>query len=130
MVSLKRHQSHCHCDLDCDLYAKNGHSVSQTHLILFFTLIYIYICYVINLQVLRQDEPVLVKAARELCEGEPSEETEQFLRLQNRDLPQDDDDKEITRLYGINFDVDCVNEDFLDDLPGEEMRYIAKDPGN
>ena len=75
----------------------------------------------------RQDEPALVKAVRELCDGEPSPETSQLLK--SLDRPVKDTTVEPTMLFGVNFDVDYMNHQKLDEMPGPAKMYKAVDTG-
>ena len=63
----------------------------------------------------------------ELCNGRPSEETVQFLRSLER--PLDAPSEEITRLFGTNFDTCVINQDMLEEMPGEMFFFKSKDEG-
>ncbi|XP_062616249.1 uncharacterized protein LOC134277961 [Saccostrea cucullata] len=82
----------------------------------------------INLhEVVRQSEPLLIKAVNELCDGEPSEETVQFLRSLDRSI--DAPAQEVTKLFGTNFDASVINQDTLEEMPGATFHYKATDEG-
>ena len=86
-----------------------------------------WVKYAFNLKVRRQDEPELVKAVRELCDGEPSAETN--LLLKSLDRPIQNRDADPTMLFGVNFDVDFMNQEKLDAMPGLPKIYKAVDSG-
>ncbi|XP_062613763.1 uncharacterized protein LOC134275497, partial [Saccostrea cucullata] len=78
----------------------------------------------INLtEVKRQNEPELVRAVTELCNGTPSEDTVQLLRSLDRTLPKN---VEITRLYGTNFEINYINHECIEDENGLIFTYKAK----
>lgn len=76
------------------------------------------------MQVVRQTEVALIRSINELCRGEPSKETENFLRSLNKEIPGD-----VTRLFGTNFDAECVNDDLLEKEDGEMYVFNAIDQG-
>ena len=78
-------------------------------------------------KVKRQDEPQLVKAVRELCDGEPSAETN--ILLKSLDRPLKNNDAKPVMLFGVNFDVDFMNQDKLDAMQGLPKIYRAVDSG-
>ena len=78
-------------------------------------------------QVRRQDEPGLVKAIKELCDGEPSEDTNALLR--SLDRPIQNQEAEPTLLFGMNFDVNVMNQEKVDLMPGQPKIYKAVDSG-
>lgn len=65
-----------------------------------------------------------MKAVRELCDGDPSVDTNNFLASLDRPIEGD-----ATLLFGTNFDADFVNQEKLDDLVGEQRLYRATDSG-
>ena len=75
----------------------------------------------------RQNEPDLVLAIHQLCEGCPDKNTETLLKSLNRDLT---DDKGVCRLFGTNFDAAYINQYYLDAHAGELYTYKASDEGN
>ncbi|KAK3103764.1 hypothetical protein FSP39_021721 [Pinctada imbricata] len=77
-------------------------------------------------QVVRQDEPDLVKAVNELCNGSPSPESLNLLRSLSNPLPANVD---VVKLYGINFDNIAMNQDCLDNLGGQQYTFKATDEG-
>jgi len=79
-----------------------------------------------HFQVVRQNEQVLINAVNKLCDGRPSSTTETFLRSLSRPLQYNHG---LTRLYGTNFDVEYVNQDNLEQMPGELFLLKAKDEG-
>ena len=83
-------------------------------------------CSIITFQVVRQNEPELVQAVHQLCDGCPDENTETFLKGLNRDLP---DEEGLCRLFGTNFDAAYINQYFLDANPGDLYTYKASDEG-
>lgn len=76
---------------------------------------------------MRQSEFLLIRAVNKLCDGSPSEETMQF--LSSLDRPLKVPDEEVTKLFGTNFDTCVINENILEELPGEKFCFKAKDEG-
>ena len=74
-----------------------------------------------------QDEPDLVLAIHQLCEGCPDKNTETLLKGLTRDLT---DDEGVCRLFGTNFDAAYINQHYLDVHAGELYIYIASDEDN
>lgn len=81
-------------------------------------------------QVVRQKEPILINAVNELYNGDPSEETLYFLRSLERPFEAHVQDQEVTRLFGTNFDASVINQDMLEEMPGEMFHFKARDEGN
>ncbi|KAL3841440.1 hypothetical protein ACJMK2_019590 [Sinanodonta woodiana] len=77
-------------------------------------------------KVMRQKENDLIQAVNELCNGEPSKETEALLKGMGEPLSGDEP---IVRIFGTNFDVDYYNQLFLDSADGIQRIYKAKDEG-
>ena len=77
-------------------------------------------------QVIRQNEPELIKTIHELSNGEPSQETEDLLCSLKRPLPEDSNP---VYIFGTNQDCDYLNELKLDKLPTETHEYAAIDDG-
>lgn len=73
------------------------------------------------------NEFLLIRAVKELCDGSPSEETMQF--LSSLDRPLKVPDEEITKVFGTYFDTCVINQDILEELPGEMFCFKAKDEG-
>ncbi|XP_069103900.1 uncharacterized protein [Argopecten irradians] len=81
----------------------------------------------INLQqVVRQNEEDLVQAIHELCDGDPSKETEQLLRRLSRPLHNAVD---VVKLFGTNFDADYINHEMLNSIDGNDKVYKSVDEG-
>ena len=49
--------------------------------------------------------------------------------LSSLDRPLKVQDEEITKLFGTNFDTCVINQDILEELPGEMFCFKAKDEG-
>ena len=75
---------------------------------------------------MRQDEAELIRAVNQLCDGNPDQQTEDFLRSLSRPLA---DDTGVLRLFGTNFDTAYVNQISLDAAPGREYTFKSKDEG-
>ena len=75
---------------------------------------------------MHQNEPDLIRAVNQLCDGCPDKQTEALLKGLRREL---DDDEDVCRLYGTNFDATYVNQLYLDELDGEMFTYKATDKG-
>ena len=73
--------------------------------------------------ILRQSEPIFIKAVRETAIGNVSEDTDKFLKSLNRDLPEN---MEPTHLFSKNIDADIYNNKKLDELKTPGKIYIAK----
>ncbi|XP_069114583.1 uncharacterized protein [Argopecten irradians] len=81
----------------------------------------------INLQqVVRQNEEDLVQTIHELCDGDPSKETEQLLRRLIRPLHNAVD---VVKLFGTNFDADYINHEMLNSIDGNDKVYKSVDEG-
>ena len=68
-----------------------------------------------------------MKAIKELCDGEPSEDTNALLR--SLDRPIQNQDAEPTLLFGMNFDVNVMNQEKVELMPGQPKIYKAVDSG-
>jgi ATP-dependent DNA helicase PIF1 len=85
-------------------------------------------CHVVILdQVMRQHEPEIIAAIRELALGELSNETKTLLFSLSRPLP--DSTERAIYLYARNFEVEMTNYDHLRQLDGQESSYHAKQDG-
>lgn len=71
----------------------------------------------------------MINAVNELCNGNPSEETIDFLKSLERPLEAHVQDLHVTRLFGTNFDASVINQDMLEDIPGEMFHFKATDEG-
>lgn len=78
------------------------------------------------LQGKQQHEEGPIRAVIELCDGNPSEETQALLR--SPDWPVEH--LELTRLYGTNFDRVYINQIMLEEMDGNSHMYKAVDEGN
>ena len=78
------------------------------------------------MKVRRQDEPLLIQAIKELCDGNPTENTHAFLRSLDRQVA---DETDPVMLFGTNFDVDFWNQEKLDSMPGQAKMYRSIDSG-
>ena len=76
--------------------------------------------------VLRQDEPMLIKSIQELATGTLSQQSVSFLKSLKRPL---ESALCPTYLYARNYDVMVTCFDFLCELPGNEKSYSAVDEG-
>ena len=79
------------------------------------------------MKVKRQDEPQLVKAVKELCEGRPSEETS--ILLKSLDRPISNIEADPVMLFGVNFDVEYMNQERIEAMQGLPTIYTATDSG-
>ena len=79
-------------------------------------------------EVIRQNEPDLIQAINEFCDGEPSAETVELMKNLSRPLSAIQQAK-ATYIFGTNFDVNFYNYDQLMKLPGEIKVFEAKDKG-
>lgn len=68
----------------------------------------------------------MVRAINELCDGNPSTETEQLLQRLSRPIHNPDN---VVKLFGTNFDADYVNHEILDSIPGNEKVFKSVDEG-
>ena len=68
-----------------------------------------------------------MKAIKELCDGEPSEDTNALLR--SLDRPIQNQDAEPTLLFGMNFDVNVMNQEKVELMTGQPKIYKAVDSG-
>ena len=68
-----------------------------------------------------------MKAIKELCDGEPSEDTNALLR--SLDRPIQNQEAEPTLLFGMNFDVNVMNQEKVELMPGQPKIYKAVDSG-
>ena len=75
---------------------------------------------------MRQEEPELIDAINELCVGNPSQQSIQFLRRLQRPNTHSDD---TVFIFGTNFDVDFFNHQKLEQLPGNMHIFTATDKG-
>ena len=75
-------------------------------------------------EVVRQNEKDLIKAVNELCDGTPSQETEDLLRSLKRPLP---DYTDALYIFGTNQDCSYFNELQLDKINSPEVKYISID---
>ena len=78
------------------------------------------------MQVKKQENIEFITAVNELSFGEPSEETENYLKNLNRPLPPG---RPPMYLYATRLEVDLHNIDALDDFSGEPKIYTATDKG-
>jgi len=78
-------------------------------------------------QVVRQIEPLLIKAVNELCDGCPSDGTIDLLLSLDRPLGEEATD--VKQLYGTNFDASFVNQNILDEMENEQHVFKAEDSG-
>ena len=85
-----------------------------------------YSDYIKCFKVKRQDEPLLIQAIKELCDGNHSQQTHAFLRSLDRPIAAQE---EPTMLFGTNFDVDFWNQEKVDAMPGEARHYRSQDTG-
>ncbi|XP_061169987.1 uncharacterized protein LOC133179211 [Saccostrea echinata] len=76
-----------------------------------------------GLSAFRQKEPILINAVNELCNGD-------FLKSLDRPFEAHVQDQEVTRLFGTNFDASVVNQDMLEEIPGEMFHFKARDEGD
>ena len=74
----------------------------------------------------RQDEYDLVSAVQELCDGCPSDQTDELMKELERPLPPDANP---VYLYGTNFEVDLHNHNKLTLQPGELRQFRSIDTG-
>lgn len=74
----------------------------------------------------RQNEDDLIHAVQELCDGQPSPDTEDLIKELQR--PVDTSTKPVY-LYGTVFEVDLHNHDELDLAPGVATRFKSIDTG-
>ncbi|XP_062600182.1 uncharacterized protein LOC134261804 [Saccostrea cucullata] len=82
----------------------------------------------INLkEVIRQSEPDLIRAVNELCDGSPSAETVALMRSLDRPLPCNSSP---TFLFGTRFDVAFINQEMLEDMPGNAVCFKSQDEGD
>lgn len=79
------------------------------------------------LKVKRQEEPLLITAVRELCDGNPTPDTDAFLR--SLDRPIENHNVDPVLLFGTNFDVDYWNQEKIDSIQGQAKTYRAVDSG-
>ena len=75
---------------------------------------------------MRQDEPELINAINELCMGNPSPRSIEYLRKLQKPIPHTDD---TVFIFGTNFDVDFFNHQKLEQLPGAMSVLNSKDKG-
>ena len=68
-----------------------------------------------------------MKAIKELCDSEPSEDTNALLR--SLDRPIQNQEAEPTLLFGMNFDVNVMNQEKVELMPGQPKIYKAVDSG-
>ena len=66
-------------------------------------------------KVMRQDEPELINVINELCMGNPSSRSIEYLWKLQKPIPHTDD---TVFIFGTNFDVDFFNHQKLEQLPG------------
>ena len=78
-------------------------------------------------RVMRQDEPIFIKAIHELSTGEISHDTDVFLETLRRPLPPND---QPTFLFARNYDVIMTCYDCLSEINGPEKIYRAVDEGD
>ena len=76
-------------------------------------------------KVMRQDEPDLINAVNELCDGSPSQPTVDLMKNLARPL----EEVNPTLLFGTRLDVDIVNHDKLYQLQGQQINFKAEDSG-
>ena len=76
----------------------------------------------------RQNDNVLNQILNEVRSGEMTEKS--FKTLQQTQINNLDDEKELTQLFTHNYDVDQINKQYLLQLTGTTKRYIAKTKGN
>ena len=75
---------------------------------------------------MRQNEPELINAINELCIGNPSLRSIEYLWKLQRPIPHTDD---TVFIFGTNFDVDFFNHQKLEQLPGAMSVFNSKDKG-
>ncbi|CAC5364753.1 PIF1 [Mytilus coruscus] len=108
-----------------ELYGDFGHYCFESN---FF--IYLF-PHRINLsKIYRQSETSLSNAVSELEKGEPSEETNQFIKSLNRDI-EIPDGEPVVKLFSRNLDVDFFNCDKLETLNEYPLHcFPSKDEGD
>ena len=77
--------------------------------------------------VVHQDQKELVDAINELCLGETSQKSVDFLKNLDKPIPVKDS---TVYIFGTNFNVDMLNHDKLQALPGALKVYYSWDRGN
>ena len=75
---------------------------------------------------MRQNELDLIKAVNELCNGNPSKDTEDLLRSLKRPLS---DYTDAVYIFGTNQDCDFLNDMELDKIDSPKRKYTAIDDG-
>ena len=65
-----------------------------------------------------------MQAIKELCDGNPSQQTHAFLRSLDRPIAAQE---EPIMLFGTNFDVDFWNQEKIDAMPAEARHYRSQD---
>lgn len=71
----------------------------------------------------------MIRVINELCDGNPTEETEEFVKSLDRPL-QNIPNNDIQYLFGTNFDVEFMNQEKLDELiPGPPKYFRSLDTG-
>lgn len=68
----------------------------------------------------------MIAAVNELCNGSPTAETVALLRSLDRPLPYN---MSPTFLFGTRFDVAFVNQEMIEDMPGDAVCYKSQDEG-
>jgi hypothetical protein len=83
--------------------------------------------HVMLVEVVRQTEEDLIQAVSELETGQVSETTAALLRSLDRSLPSDSTP---VHLFARNFDVDVMNYEQLESMPGDCQFYTSKQSGD
>ena len=76
-------------------------------------------------KVIRQQEPMLVRAINNLCKGVVTDETDAFLKSLQRPLPPSS--TKSTKLCATVFQTDCNNNESLADMEIDGRSYPAQD---
>lgn len=68
----------------------------------------------------------MILAVNELCDGSPSAETVVLMRSLDRPLPYN---VSPTFLFGTRFDVAFINQEMIEDMPGNAVYFKSQDEG-
>lgn len=68
----------------------------------------------------------MILAVNELCDGSPSAETVALMRSLDRPLPYNTSP---TFLFGTRFDVAFINQEMIEDMPGNAVCFKSEDEG-
>lgn len=68
----------------------------------------------------------MILAVNELCDGSPSAETVALMKSLDRPLPYNTSP---TFLFGTRFDVAFINQEMIEDMPGNAVCFKSEDEG-